>query len=241
MKTSTVGSTAARTISDEQKKNIRILFNDIESSIDQDPDEDALKALKTEVKDAVSDRSLTKNELKGITQDLITVIQSTGITPEEARTIFYDLQDIAEASNYPRTDDTAVGDDGDDILWTGLGNDTLRGASSAKESRGDVDWLCGGGGNDTFILGDSTGRYYDDGKDANPGLSDYAAILDFNRKRDTVQLVGQSSNYTLAEIPQDLGITGTAIYYTGANSVPEIIGVLVGVTVNNFDKGFSFV
>ncbi|NEQ99748.1 MAG: hypothetical protein F6K30_24105 [Cyanothece sp. SIO2G6] len=67
--------------------------------------------------DALSDGELTEAELVAIANDTIEVVAALGITAEEARTIFYNLQDIANASPLPRTNDDLTGTDGDDILW----------------------------------------------------------------------------------------------------------------------------
>jgi len=175
--------------------------------------------------------------------DLTDIVESAGITFAEARTLFYDLQDIGETSRLPRTNDDLQGTDDNDTLWTGLGNDTLTGTDAANAGIAEVDLLCGGGGKDTFVLGIAGSIFYDDGKAGTAGLADYGAIIDFNKAKDTIQLSGSASAYTLSAIPEQLGFTGTGIYYTNSStsSVPELVGIVVGITLSDFSTGFSFV
>lgn len=227
------------TISEAQKQNIRTLITDLNNSIDTPPSDTALAELKTGVRDAFSDRTITQTEFRAIVTDVIEVLEGTGVTPEEARIIFYDLQDIAETSRLPRTNDTVVGTDSADVLWSGLGNDTLTGTLS-NAGVGEIDFLCGGGGQDRFVLGDATTVFYNDGNSLTIGLNDYAAILDFNSKQDTIQLQGDASQYLLGALPENSGLTGTGIYYT-TGATPELIGVIVGVAVTDMNAGFAFV
>jgi hypothetical protein len=228
------------TLPEEQQENIQQLISDVQASIDSPPDEELVDDLKTTLTNAVSDGELTQDELVAIAQDTIEVVASVGITAEEARTIFYDLQDIANTSQLPRTNDDLTGTDGDDILWGGLGNDTLTG-TVADGGVGETDWLIGGGGKDRFVLGNSQQAFYNDGQTLTAGLADFAAILDFNANHDVIQLHGSAENYQLAEIPPSVGISGTGIYQTEGGNIPELIGVVVGVTLTNMSSGFSFV
>lgn len=228
------------TFSDEQKDNIQQLVSDVQASVDSPPDEELVDDLKTTLTDALSDGELTEDELVAIAQDTIEVIDSVGITAEEARTIFYDLQDIANTSRLPRTNDELTGTDSSDILYAGLGDDTLTGAG-ANGGVGEMDWLIGGGGQDRFVLGDSQQAFYNDGQALTAGLADFAVVLDFNANHDVIQLHGSAENYQLAEIPSSVGISGTGIYQTERGNTPELIGVVVGVTLTDMSSGFSFV
>ncbi|MCU0565761.1 MAG: hypothetical protein MUF49_04095 [Oculatellaceae cyanobacterium Prado106] len=228
-------------LSEEQRQNLKTLMTDVQNSVDNPASEESIAQLKTTVKTAFSDRTITQPEFQSIVQAVTTVTTSAGVTNPELRVIFYDLQDIAETSRYPRTNDVLTGTNSNDTLWTGLGNDILTGTSAA--GMGEVDRLIGGGGKDTFVLGTSTQMFYDDGNVNTIGLNDYATVIDFNLKKDTIQLKGNSNDYVLAAPPPGLGLTGTGIYYTtGQNSAtPELVGVVSGVAIADFSTGFTFV
>ena len=59
-------------------------------------------------------------------------------------------------------------------------------SGGAKE----FDILGGGGGNDTFVLGDSWGAYY-----IEDGNKDYARINDFVNGKDSIELSGSRDDY----------------------------------------------
>ncbi len=84
------------------------------------------------------------------------------------------------------------------------------------------------GGNDRFVLGDWNRSYYD-----KAGYNDFAAILDFNRQSDTIQLHGTADDYQLVSIP----IVGTAIFQKTQASQNPLDGDLVGIVfaTNNLD------
>lgn len=231
-------------ISTTQKENIQKLIADLDSSIDTAPSETSLDEFKEDLQVVFADGKLDSTELKTLANDVIEIVESTGVTASEARTIFYDLQNIGESSRLPRTDDNLTGTSGNDILWGELGNDTITGATTDDAGVDDIDILIGGGGKDTFVLGNATTVFYDDSKKASAGLNDYGLILDFNRSEDVIQLHGDASNYSLGVLPDSLGLTGTAIYHKSASSgqsVPELIGVILGVNVTDLNSGFSFV
>ncbi len=73
------------------------------------------------------------------------------------------------------------------------------------------------------------------------GLNDYGLMVDFNLTQDTIQLHGAAADYSLGALPQDLPLTGTAIYHTADGAMPELVGVIAGVEVTNFNQGFEFV
>lgn len=105
-----------------------------------------------------------------------------------------------------------VATDGRDQITGTSADETLRGIplGSLLKGRGTIDQLIGGGGNDRFILGDASGRFYDDGDNATSGSTDYAFIKDF-AAGDLIQLAGRASDYILGTARVE-GITGTAIY-----------------------------
>ncbi len=95
-------------------------------------------------------------------------------------------------------------------------------------------------GKDSFILGDATKVYFDDGNPNTPGLSDYGLIKDFSiAQGDIIQLKGQASDYQFADSP--FGV-GKAIYHNeppaiggvaeGMDPKSELIGVLQGGDLN---------
>jgi hypothetical protein len=225
-----------------QKQNIQKLITDLQTSVDGPASEASIGQLKADFKAAVSDRKLTQAEFRILANDVLEVAESAGVTPTEARTILYDLQAIAETSRLPRSNDTLTGTSQNDILWGGLGQDTLNGAGADDAGLAEIDYLCGGGGQDTFILGEASQTFYNDGK-TGTGLTDYGAVLDFNLQQDTIQLHGSASDYLLAALPPELAVNGTGIYDTaGSQTVGEreLVGVVVGVNLTDFSTGFTF-
>ncbi|MFM7427468.1 MAG: hypothetical protein ACKO7W_21115 [Elainella sp.] len=226
-----------------QQQNIQKLVADLQASVENPPDQASLDQLKANFKVAFSDRKITQTEFRSLADDVLTVAETAGVTPTEARTILYDLQDIAETSRLPRSNDVLTGTSQNDILWGGLGQDSLTGAGIDDAGRGEIDYLCGGGGQDLFVLGDATQTFYNDGQ-SGLGLTDYAILLDFNLKQDTIQLQGSASDYVLAALPAELGLRGTGIYRTvGSQTLGEreLVGVALGVTLTDLNSGFKFV
>ena len=137
----------------------------------------------------------------------------------------------------PSPSGTIYGTDGSETVKGTLGNDTISGvpASSTTLGRGTIDTLKGNGGNDTFILGDARGRFYDDGRSLSAGNGDYARITDFNTG-DHLQLRGTASDYWLRSGMSLNGTTGTGVYYdTNHNhlwdSNDELIALVAGSRV----------
>ncbi len=120
--------------------------------------------------------------------------------------------------------DTITGTTGDNKIW-GVP------ATGTHTGRGTIDTLRGNGGNDTFVLGDARGRFYDDGRARTDGTTDYARITDFNAG-DKVQLKGTAADYLL--IPGSIGgYTGVGIFYDANHnfvwdSRDELIGHVSG-------------
>lgn len=151
--------------------------------------------------------------------------------------------------------DTLKGDIANDNLIGGEGNDILQGtfvcppltvklAVIRKLNNEEFDTLTGGGGADRFILGElfesdsllfgnSEAVYYD-----KAGIEDYALITDFNPEEDLIQLAGETTDYSLANTPDDLP-EGTAIYL-GAIEDNEVIAILSDTIIDNFSEGFDF-
>lgn len=121
--------------------------------------------------------------------------------------------------------DRLFGDAGNDQLLGGGGKDVLQGAS--KNRRNEKDVLTGGGGRDRFVLGDSNGTFYDDGRASSAGLKDYALITDFNQKKDVIQLSEQYS-YRLGSAPRGVE-NGQALYIDNPGGQrDELIAVIQG-------------
>jgi Ca2+-binding RTX toxin-like protein len=93
--------------------------------------------------------------------------------------------------------DVISGGDGNDAIAAGGGSDVIIGVKtgSTEPGKNEVDTLTGGEGRDTFILGDATSIFYDDGNTTNAGTSDYAIIADFNPTDDIIQIRRSSSDY----------------------------------------------
>ncbi|MBW4657233.1 MAG: hypothetical protein KME15_01035 [Drouetiella hepatica Uher 2000/2452] len=232
--------TQSSSITDEQKQIFETLVSDVSSSFEDSASDTSVGQLKTDVESALSDQTVTRSELKTIVKDIFTVLDSDEINDEEARTIFDDLQEVIAVSTSSQSNDELTGTDGDDILSGGTGNDRLTGTSSTQAGKDEIDLLIGGSGKDTFVLGNASKTFYDDGKSDTQGSADYAAILDFNPKKDTIQLKGSSSSYSVGALPDNLNITGTGIYYQSSGSESELIGVVVDVTLSDLSKGFTF-
>ena len=101
--------------------------------------------------------------------------------------------------------------DGNDIITGTAAGEVITGVpvGSSLRGRGSRDELTGGGGDDIFALGDSTGAYYDDGLSANRGTADLAVIKDFS-VGDRIQLWGDNTKYTLVSA-LNAGIRGVRI------------------------------
>jgi Ca2+-binding RTX toxin-like protein len=100
--------------------------------------------------------------------------------------------------------DQIYGESGDDVIYGGMGNDEIKGGggidwisgvddtTSAGAGAYEIDRLSGGGGKDTFILGDANAVFYH-----SAGLFDYALIADFNAQQDKIQLKGKAEDYLI--------------------------------------------
>jgi len=113
---------------------------------------------------------------------------------------------------------------GDDILVGNGGSDTLTGANAKTGGTGEIDTLSGGSGSDLFVLGNSSGRFYDDRSDSTIGASDYALVTDFKVGEDSLQLRGNASSYYLAASPVS-GVDGSGLFFKGGVT-DELIAVL---------------
>ncbi|QIZ69746.1 Ig-like domain-containing protein [Oxynema aestuarii] len=136
----------------------------------------------------------------------------------------------------------AAGTGQNNLVSGGFGNNKIFGVDPtiADPGRGEIDELTGLGGYDTFMLGDATTAYYDDGIDLESGLQDYAVIKDFSPQSDVIRLHGTASDYQLGNSPEGLP-TGTAIFrQTSAEA--ELIAIIENETnLNLASSAFQFV
>jgi subtilisin family serine protease len=111
----------------------------------------------------------------------------------------------------PATPAAIIGTSGNDVLAGTAAAEVICGipAGAGTLGRGSIDRLTGGAGNDTFILGDARGVFYDDGAAANAGRGDYAQIMDFTRG-DRIQLSDDVATYFLASMTLG-GVAGLGI------------------------------
>lgn len=146
--------------------------------------------------------------------------------------------------------DSLFGDRGDDELLGGIGNDTVQGSrgddilwgvnpDAANPGRGEIDTLIGDfglglNGSDTFILGDSSQPYYNDGVVTTPGVADYALIRDFNAHVDLIQLHGAAGNYQVTAAPTGLP-AGLALSFQN-----ELVAIIQGETTIDLNAGYIF-
>ena len=138
--------------------------------------------------------------------------------------------------------DLIFGEAGNDSLLGGRGNDFIQGSSGVDLD--ELDTLTGGEGNDTFVLGNTNGVFYDDGDNSTAGNSNLAVITDFDGDRDTIQLKGSAEIYSLDFSTSDAGTTDARLIYNPEGStVGEIIAVLENVNFNLSleDSAFTFV
>jgi Ca2+-binding RTX toxin-like protein len=120
---------------------------------------------------------------------------------------------------FPDENDNLVGGSGNDYLDGDAGNDYLLGTDATARGAGELDILTGGGGNDTFVIGDKLAAYYTQG-----GASqDFALITDF-ATGDKVRLRGNASQYVLG---YDSAENSTALGYLGSGSF-ELVAVFSG-------------
>ena len=109
---------------------------------------------------------------------------------------------------YTPNSDVAAGMNLSQVIYGRVGNDTFVGLQPLTASPGQIqtDVFLGDLAiedptyrqwSDTFILGDSTQAYYDNGNPQTFGLNDFASIVDFNPAQDFIQLHGTSSDYRL--------------------------------------------
>ena len=137
-----------------------------------------------------------------------------------------------------KDNDALLGGSGSDFLYAKEGNDILSGVdgSLANPGRGEIDTLIGAEGNDTFLLGDATKFYYNDGVDTGTGAGDYALIVGFNPIEDIIQLQGAPSTYVLGASPAGLPV-GNALFKKTTGS-DELIAIVQPVSSFGLDSNY---
>jgi hypothetical protein len=120
-----------------------------------------------------------------------------------------------------------------DVLVGTVGKDLISAVGAGtKLGKGTIDALTGGSGDDVFVLGDSRGRFYDDGSARSSGTSDFARITDFGAG-DKLQLKGVAGDYLQGWINNLQGFSGTGIYHDSndngvLDSRDELIALVQG-------------
>ncbi|WP_344708959.1 Ig-like domain-containing protein [Sphingomonas humi] len=123
-----------------------------------------------------------------------------------------------------------------DVLVGTSGADRFSAVGSAKNlGKGTIDVLTGGSGADQFVLGDSRGRFYDDGSSRTSGADDFARITDFSLSQgDRLQLKGTAAEYLQGWINNLQGFSGTGIYHdTNGNGVLDNRDELIALVQNH--------
>ena len=117
--------------------------------------------------------------------------------------------------------DNLTGGEGSDILAGEAGNDILNGYGQTSY---EYDYLIGGTGADTFVLGDVSNAFYQE--------AGYATVIDFeSAEGDTLQVFGSADDYSLSEF-----YGGIDIYYQDS-----LIGYIANTTDITLENNFSFV
>ncbi|MGK7955924.1 MAG: S8 family serine peptidase [Crocosphaera sp.] len=120
---------------------------------------------------------------------------------------------------------TIEGGQGNDDLYGSGGNDILIGYGGGTE----YDDLTGGSGFDIFVLGDSSGAFYQG--------NGYANITDFDWLSDLIQVTGSSSQYSL----QNGNWFGGSAQDTAILYGSDYIGFVEDTTNVDFNRDFVFV
>ncbi|MGB3188458.1 MAG: calcium-binding protein [Limnoraphis sp.] len=139
----------------------------------------------------LSQQRLTVENLPGLGDQTFEIINFANVTGTSGADDIVGDDNENELKGGEGADDL-VGGGGDDRIIGNQGSDRLTGVdpSSAKPGEGEVDLLNGGGGRDTFILGDIDNIFY-----SFSGNGDFADILNFQSGQDTIQLSGNFDDY----------------------------------------------
>lgn len=222
-------------IPDEQWANLLNLKQVVNDSVDSKITAEDIANIITTFQEIYADDQIDNDDFITILKTIRDTASKLGISSSESLDILIAVHELVTDSRLPKTPDNLNGTTGNDMLFGKGGSDILLGTTGS--GLGEIDILMGGAGSDTFILGTVTSVLYVDAKSMNPGLSDYALILDFNPKEDNIQLKGSAADYNLFAV----NAWGVGIFNTKFGGAAELIGVLYGSDVANFDLGFQFV
>ncbi len=153
------------------------------------------------------------------------------------------MEDQPILAVYTPNSDLAAGFAPGQLIWGRTGEDFLVGLHPPTTEVGQIqiDLLVGDvplddpafrSWSDTFILGDWTRAYYNNGEPTIFGLNDFGFVFDFNPTLDSVQLFGSANNYQLL----DVGV-GSALFLEQETSF-DAVGFLLGNT--GLDLGASY-
>ena len=159
--------------------------------------------------------------------------------------------------------DVLIGKSGSDYLFGGDGNDILIGSTpdartitgdnnfqSEGNDTGEIDYLSGGAGADTFVLGITTvnadnvvesGYFYASYGDETLPLTNRAIITDFNAgEGDTIQLSGNAGYYSFEVINPGTADVATLIYHNLPFGLApqQLIAEVRGVSTFDFNADY---
>ena len=136
--------------------------------------------------------------------------------------------------------DRILGGSGSDKLVGGSGNDILQGTGGGNGAEKDV--MSGGKGRDTFILGNKSGAFYDDGNSGSMGLSNYALITDLKVGQGDIIQLSNDHSYRLGSSPNGIE-SGQALFIdNGAGQKDELVAVIQGSSNLNLNSNtFKYV
>jgi Ca2+-binding RTX toxin-like protein len=133
-------------------------------------------------------------------------------------------------------DDKITGNNANNIIKTGAGNDVLNGYGDMANGSAQIDMLYGGSGNDVFVLGTHPGMAAAQVLYVEPG-DGYGAIMDWQPQSgmnfgDRIQLAGDASQYFIKQANVlGTGAMDTEIYYRDPNTMTsDRIGVIADST-----------
>ena len=177
--------------------------------------------------------------IQEIAEDIAEEEPTTPPIPENVQEILIAFFTNLSIAGSPGSDVFQFGSTGTNIISGREGNDVIIGVDPELDLPGqDIDIFTGGSENDTFVLGDRSKPYYDDGDDSTTGEDSLAIVSDFNPDEDIIQLHGSPEDYILVDLA-DLGETepGTAIFLQGETS-NELIASLDNVTGLSLDANY---
>ena len=128
---------------------------------------------------------------------------------------------------------------GSDIVFADEYHNVLMAVDQSQPlpGAGEIDVLTGHAGADTFVLGDNTGTFYDDGDSSTSGQNDYALVRDFQSGTDTIELGDVMDNFVLSDAPAGMP-AGTAISHVNPDGGPnELVGIVSGVFNMSLNSG----